>query len=169
MKLEKRVELGKRIQALVSKAPTGQNEGLAADGKDLINQEILPEILTPNFSEGSLYADCKIINVGANANGIKIPITDLTTIDSTTVRGGFRAYVIGEGNQKQISSGKLGQLNLVLNKMAVVIPCTDELLQDSEAIAGYMSDSAGEALMALADDSIVNGSGLMTGIAGSAF
>ena len=167
MKEDKRKELGKAIQNLVNKS-TGQSEGVYADGGACVIQGILPDILSPNFAEGSLYADCKIINVGEGKNGLKIPVNGETTRSKSIVGGGFRAWVVGEGVAKTANVGSFAQLDLGLNKEAVVIYCTDELLQDSEAIAGYLNASAEEALMALADDSIIHGNGLMKGIAGHA-
>jgi len=165
MKEEKRKELGKKLQDLVHKS-TGQNEAVFADGGALVNQGIYPDILSPNFAEGSLYADCTIINVGDNKNGLKIPVTSETNRSKTTVKGGYRAYVVGEGATKSNCSGKFLTLDLTLNKEAVVIWATDEILQDSEALASYMNKSAEEAIMALTDDSIIHGNGLMHSIAG---
>ena len=54
-----------------------------------------------------------------------------------------------------------------LNKAAVVIPATDEIMQDSEVLQSYISMGAEQGLKALIDYNIVYGSGsLMTGIAG---
>ena len=165
MKIEKRIELGKKLQNLVNKS-TGQNEASFADGGALVNQGIYPDILSANFAEGSLYADCRIINVGENKNGLKIPVTSETTRSKTTVKGGYRAYVVGEGATKSNCSGKFLILDLELNKEAVVIWATDEIIQDAEALAGYMNKSAEEAIMALTDDSIIHGNGLMHSITG---
>ena len=166
MKENKRKELGKALQKLTKS--TGQSEGVFADGGATVSQDIHPDILSPNFAAGSLYSQCTIINVGDNKTGLKIPVSNVTTISKTSVRGGFRAYKVGEGATKTASTGSFGILNLSLQKEAVVVPCTDELLQDSEALASYINKSAEEALITLADDSIIHSNGLMEGIAGAA-
>ena len=169
MKREKRIENGKVLQKLVANCKiTGQGETVAADGGALVAKGILPEILSPNFSEGSLYSDCRIINVGEGKSGIRIPVALETTRSVTNIRGGYRAYVVKEGVAKTPSDGSFGVLDLALNKIAVVIPATDEIIQDAEALSAYMNDSAEEALKGVIDYSIVHGNGVMNAIKSSA-
>lgn len=168
MKIEKKMqELGDRLMALTRKS-TGQNEEVGSEGGVLVEKPLVPEILRPNFAEGSLYADCKIINVSAsNARGVKIPIANETTRGVNSILGGIRAYVVSEGVAKSVCKGTFSQLDLPLKKGAVVIPASDEIMQDSEVLQSYVSMGAEQGLKALIDYNIVYGSGsLMNGIAG---
>ena len=166
-KKNKMQELGDRLLALTHKS-TGQNEATNADGGFLVETPLVPEILKPNFSEGSLYADCKIINVSeTNARGVKIPIANESTRSVNSILGGIKAYVVSEGVASTPSTAGFSQLNLPLKRGSVVIPATDEIMQDSEVLQSYISMAAEQGLKALIDRNIVYGSGsLMTGIAG---
>ena len=175
MKREDREKLGKRIQAIIEKGnkfkkvtnkSNGQNEATASEGGNLVGSESLPDILSPNFSNGSIYADSKILNLGKNSNGMKIGVSKATVDTEESVRGGSRAYVLLEGATKQYSKAAFDVVDLKLKKMAVTTPLTDEIKQDVEALPSYISDSQSEAAMALIDYNIVHGDGsFMNGIA----
>ena len=91
MKIEKKnkmQELGDRLLALTRKS-SGQNEATGSEGGVLVQDGLIPEILRPNFAEGSLYADCKIINVApGNNRGAKIPVANESSRGTTGVLGG---------------------------------------------------------------------------------
>jgi len=170
MKMSKRIELGERIQAIV-KAATGQGETAVGFGDTLVDSTILPEILAPNYATGSIYSRCNIYNIGENSNGLKIPLTSSALrSESGGVRGGALAYWLNEADTKTASTTELGQLNLGLNKLAVVIYVTDELLNDAPALAQYLSETARDAILYKVDKAIIygNGGSSINGIANSA-
>lgn len=165
MKIDKRAQLGDRI---INLKATGQSE-TNIDGGYTISDELVPSILAPDFAEGSLYADCNIFNVGPKANTLKIPVANQTTRSSSTIKGGIRAYIVGEAATKTASKGTFDILNLPLKKAATIVYVTDELLQDNVGIASYVSKAQKEATLALVDYNIVYGDGsLCNGIASSA-
>ena len=180
-KVNKRKELGEFLQRIIRQEikvvdgkvivlkQTGQEEGDNTQGGYLVEQAIIPTILAPDFSEGKLYADCKIFNVGEKSNGSRIPVAAETTRNTSGIKGGVLAYWKEEGQTKLPSIAKFDQLKLTLNKAAAVIYVTDELKQDSEMLGGYISESVGEAIMWLVDRAIIyGGGGSMNGIAAAA-
>ena len=170
MRMEKRLELGKRIQAVV-KAASGQGESAVGFGDTLVDTTLIADILGQNFAQGSIYSRCKIYNVGENSNGLKIPIADTSTrTESGGVRGGVLSYWLNEADTKTASDAEFGQLNLGLNKLVVVIPTTDELLNDAPALAQFLHDSAIDAILYKVDRAILygNGGSSINGIANSA-
>ena len=165
MKIDKRAQLGDRI---INLKATGQSEGVLADGGYTISDELVPSVLAPNFAEGSLYSDCNIFNVGPNSNTLKIPVSNETTRSSSTIKGGIRAYIVGEAATKTASQGTFDLLILPLKKATTVVYVTDELLQDNVGMASYVSKVQKEATLALVDYNIVYGDGsLCNGIASS--
>ena len=157
MKKEDRVKLGTQLQRLIKS--TGQNEATDADGGYLVEHPITLPILAPNFMAGSLYERCRVINVGEMANGVKIPIAAETSRSTAGIRGGVLSYWVGEGVAKTPSTAQFGQLNLGLNKLACVVPVTDELKQDSEALGQYVSAASGDAILFNVDRAILYGNG----------
>ena len=163
MKKEKRIEVGKALQALTKS--TGQNEAVAGDGGVLVQNNLLPTILSPDFLSGTLYSRCKIYNLGDNTSGAKIPISAETSRNTNGIAGGVCAYWVAEGVEKTASNATFDILDLGLNKACVVIYVTDEIKQDSELLAQYVSKTAQDAIKFLVDRAIVYGGGAnMNGI-----
>ena len=167
MKMEKRIELGKKLQALVFKS-TGQNETTDSQGGYAVQHDLLPDILAPNFAEGTLYSRCKIYNANS-ANGIKIPLAAESTRTTSGIKGGVRAYWVGEGQEATDSTAQFSLLEIGLNKCVGLIYVTDRLLEDAPVLAQYISDAVTEAIMWQIDRAILYGGGAsLNGIAGSA-
>ena len=164
MKKDKRVALGDSLKALIrgksSKSitkSTGQNEGTAADGGNLVQNNLLPDILSADFLAGTIYSNCKIFNI--DGTGAKIPIAAESTRNASGIRGGVLAYWVKEGVAKTPSTAQFSILDLGLNKAAVVIAITDELKNDSSLLGAYVSKAAQDAIAFLVDRAIVYGSG----------
>lgn len=165
MKIDKRAQLGDKILNLKA---TGQSENVNSDGGYTVSDELVPSILAPDFAEGSLYADCNIFNVGPKSNTLKIPVANESTRSSSTIKGGIRAYIVGEAATKTASKATFDILRLPLKKAATIVYVTDELMQDNVGIASYISKAQKEATLALVDYNIVYGDGsLCNGIASS--
>jgi len=155
MKKSKRVMLGESIQAIIKS--TGQNE---TTDSVLVNRDIIPTILNPDFMAGSLYSKCKVFNVGDNTSGAKIPITsEVTRTIAAGIKGGVIGYWVGEGVAKTPSTAGFSILDLGFNKICVVIPLTDEIKQDSEMLGQYVGYVAQEAIKYYIDNAIVFGNG----------
>jgi len=169
MKKDKRALIGKSIQDFVKGIykSTGQNEATPADGGNLVEHTLLADILKPNYMAGTLYSRCKIYNLGEGTSGKKIPIANEVSRTTAGIRGGVLAYKVDEGGTKTASMAGFDQLDLSLNTMAVVIPMTDEIVQDSEFLASYVSDASEDELKWEYDNNIIFGNGgVMTGVSG---
>ena len=115
MKETKKLDLGQRLQLLRKGAvvkSTGQNEAIDAEGGVLVQHVVTPDIFSANFAEGSLYAKCKIFNVGENANGLKITVALEPTRNTSGIKGGIVTYWVGEGVTKTASTAGFGQVDL---------------------------------------------------------
>ena len=164
MKKDKRVEIGEAIQSLIKS--TGQNE---VTDSVLVNRNLIPTILAPDFMSGTVYSKCTVFNIGDNTSGAKIPIANEPTRNSSGIRGGVCGYWVGEGVAKTPSTAAFSILDLGLNKACVVIYLTDEMKNDSEMLGQYVSKTANDAIKYIMDRAIVYGAQpTMTGIAGHA-
>jgi len=173
MKMNKRVKLGESIQELIkgnkpNKAiikSTGQNEATAADGGNLVQNNLIATILSPDFMAGSIYEKCTIFNVGDDNAGVKIPISNEPTRNAAGILGGVLAYVVGEGVAKTPSDAAFSILDLGFNKIAVVITLTDEIKSDSELLGQFVQKAASDAIKWIVDTNIVYGGGALNAIA----
>lgn len=150
-------EVGEYLQKVQEKSITGQSESVAADGGNAVGSSIIPQVLAPDFSLGTIYERCKIFNVGVKANSVIVPCVSANKLDDLSIRGGVNAFWQSEGNLKTASSGKIGTATLALNTLAVIVPVTDELNQDVENLGAFVADSAQEAIRYKLDNAIIYG------------
>ena len=144
-----------RLKRMVAKAPTTYaSEGIGADGGFLLAPEFARELLRHTFPDNALFNRCRSFTTSSNS--LTIP-KDETTPWSTT---GVRAYWTGEAKQATESKLELGQDNLVLHKLTVLVPVTDEMNSDSFIGLGqYLNTVAGDKIRFKVDEAIVNGTG----------
>lgn len=145
----------KRLMVASTKAPsTFANEGVGADGGFLIAPNFLGKIITNEFMAESLLGRTDSYTTGSN--NMTIPKDETTPWGTSGVQGNWTA----EATQLTQSKPKIGQDNLTLHKYSVLVPVTNEQMDDSfVGLGSYVSKKASENIMWAADDAIVNGTG----------
>jgi HK97 family phage major capsid protein len=73
--------------------------------------------------------------------------------------GGVRAYWINEADEKTASSPRFRRMTLEPQELAVLIYATDKLLRNAPALDSYIRRAAGEEIMWMVNDAIINGTG----------
>ncbi len=143
----------KRCFGHMIKAPTTYaSEGTGADGGFLLAPNFSNNILAHTFEEDGLLARTDTYTTGSNS--LTVP-KDETTPWGTT---GVQVAWTGEATQLTQSKLKLGQTNLVLNKITALVPVSDEQLQDSfVGLGNYVSTQAGQRISFAIDEAIING------------
>jgi len=151
------------------KTSAGQNEATAADGGALVDLPTV-DVVSPNFMLNSIYDRCKIMNIDSmrNANGITLPKYDVSDVNDGNFWG-VAANWVPEGELIPKSTIKFVPKQMKLNKLAVRIPTTNELLMDVPALVGYVNEVGGEALRYTIDRAIIYGNSAysMGGVVGS--
>jgi HK97 family phage major capsid protein len=142
-----------------SAGPTGMSEGIAADGGFLVQTEFVDDILKAAFEGGEVASRVRKIGVGANSNGIRANGIDETSRGEGQRWGGVRAYWTGEGGLKRDSKPRFKQISMELDKLTGLCYVTDELLQDTTALTGWISQAFREEFVFKIEDSILNGTG----------
>ena len=144
-----------RIQA----AASGLNEGVPSEGGFLVQQDFAAAMLEAAYQTGILASRCRSIPLSASSNGVKIPGIDEKSRADGSRYGGIRAYWEGEADTITATKPKFRLLDLKLRKLTGACYLTDELIQDTVALAAWVSEAfAGEFGFKL-DDAIVNGTG----------
>jgi HK97 family phage major capsid protein len=92
----------------------------------------------------------------SSSNVFTVP-TDEATPWGTS---GVRAYWEGEADAITQSKPALKANTLRLNKLAVLVPVTDELLEDAPSLGNYLNRKAPEAMRSKVDTAIVGGNGV---------
>lgn len=137
------------------KAPTVYaNEGVGADGGFLVPLDFSREVLRLATSEQSLLPLTRQITVAGNQ--ITMPIDESTAWSGN----GVTANWTGEGQPKPESKPGFGETTMTLHKLTVLVPVTDELLQDSFiSLGAYIAQLAAERIMDKVNMAIIAGTG----------
>lgn len=141
----------------VEKAIAGMSETVGADGGYTVLPEFAPGIMDRVFAN-QLWS--KTDNYTVSGNNMTFHANAETSRATGSRHGGLRGYWVGEGNTITASKPGLRQVARKLNKLAVVVYLTQELLDDtSEALEQYVGRKAAEEFEFLIGDSLVNGTG----------
>jgi len=136
---------------------TGQNEATDADGGYLVEHRIGNEIYAAMAQASVLLPKCDSMEIGPNANGVKINQVNESERSATTLFGGVRVYSPNEGVAKTAFKQAYSQVDISLGKLCAVSYMTDELMMDRVALRSFIGANVGQALAWVADDDILHG------------
>jgi len=135
-------------------APTSfGNESAGQDGGFLVPPEFSREIFRLSLGEDSLLPLTD--NVEITGNTMAFP-KDETTPWGTN---GIRAYWQGEAAAANATKPVLGLASLRLKKLMALVPTTDELLDDANALTSYLPDKIATSIRWKTNESILFGAG----------
>lgn len=92
-------------------------------------------------------------------NSVTVPVDETTVWDTSSPQVGIQAYWTAEAGQKLTSKPALQQVVVSLYKLAVLVPMTDELLDDVPAMDTYLRRKAPEKIGYMVNQAIINGAG----------
>jgi len=147
---------GQIDQRLYMNAPTTYSqEGVGGDGGFAVPPDFRTTIMEKVFAEDSLLSRCD--RMTASGNTITFP-TDETTPWQTT--GGLQAYWEGENDLLAQSKLALKETSVRLNKLAALVPVTEELLEDANALDTYLRRKVPEKIDFAISKAIIQGTGV---------
>lgn len=134
---------------------TTGNEGVGADGGFAVPPDFRATIISKILGEDSLLG--RTDQMTSSSNSMTVPIDETAPWDAS---GGIQAYWESEGGQKTQSKPALGEVSIKLNKVIVLVPLTDELLEDAPAMASYVNGRAPDKINYKVNAAIINGTGV---------
>ncbi|WP_337186588.1 phage major capsid protein [Phenylobacterium sp.] len=135
-------------------ASSVSSESVGADGGFAVPPDFREAIAQKVFGEDSLVA--RTDQMRSASNSITMPV-DMTTPWDTT--GGIQAYWTNEAAAINQSKIQLEEETFKAHKLAVLVPVTEELLEDAPALNGYLGRKAPEKIDFKVSDAIVRGTG----------
>ena len=129
------------------------SEGSAQDGGFLVPPQFSQDIFQLSLGEDSMLPLTD--NVEISGNTMAFP-KDETTPWGTN---GIRAYWQGEAASAAASKPVLGLATLRLKKLMALVPTTDELLEDTNALSSYLPEKIAASIRWKTNESILFGSG----------
>jgi HK97 family phage major capsid protein len=94
-----------------------------------------------------------------SGNSVTVPVDETAIWDTSSPQVGIQAYWTAEAAQKITSKPALQQVQVSLFKLAVLVPMTDELLEDVPAMDTYLRTKAPDKIMWMVNDAIIRGAG----------
>lgn len=132
---------------------TTGNEATGADGGFLIPPEFSREIFNLSLTEDSLLP--LVDNVSTSSNSMVFPK------DETTPWGtdGVRAYWQAEATAATATKPKFGTTIMRLHKLMALVPLTEELMADTNALDAYLPNLVGRSIRWKTNEGIFFGDG----------
>lgn len=134
-----------------------QTEGTPSAGGYLVPEEFVPELIELRLQYGVARRNAKVVNMKSDVQNVPIRL------------GGVQAEWVGEGETADTSSASYGNLQLVINKLSVMVRYSNELDQDNViSVADDLAEQAVEAVEFALDSAVFVGDGTSThgGISG---
>lgn len=126
----------------------------AEDGGILVPDEMMTQVTKKVQGDDSLLLKTRQFVV--NGNSLSLPIDE-----KHPWNGGIIAYWTNEGSAIAKSGNpQLGSASWKLNKLAALVPVTEELLEDAAGLESYINQMAPEAIVAKINAAIISGDGV---------
>jgi len=152
--------LDPRQQGILEKAAaSGFNEGIDSEGGFLVQQEFQAELWQMAFDTGVLSPLADTTPIGAGKNGLYWNAVKDESRATGSRRGGIRVYRTAEAAAMTESKAAFERRQMLLEKLTGLYYATDELLEDSTALASMVKNWFGEEFAFVIDDEMVRGSG----------
>jgi HK97 family phage major capsid protein len=150
---------GGRVDQRLMAGPTGLNEGVGSDGGFLVQSDVQTQVRQRAYTQGEILKRVNKIPISGNSNGIKLYGIDETSRADGSRFGGIRSYWTAEAGLKLDSKPKFREMDMRLHKIAALVYCTDELLQDTAALEAWITSRLPDELRFKAEDAILTGTG----------
>ena len=147
------------VDRRLSAGPTGLNEGVGSEGGFLVQTDVQTQVRQRAYTQGEILKRVNKIPISGNSNGIKLYGIDETSRADGSRFGGIRSYWTAEGGLKLDSKPKFREMDMRLHKIAALVYCTDELLQDTAALEAWITSRLPDELRFKAEDAILTGTG----------
>lgn len=155
----RRAALGRGLDDNLIEASLGANESVPSDAGFLVEKDIADGLLRRTFEIARIGSKVRRIPLSARSNGIKINALKDDSRATGSRWGGVQGYWIGEGDSLTPTRPKFRQMNLELKKLAGLIYCTSESLQDTTALSAIIGEAFPDEFSFMLDDAIFEGSG----------
>lgn len=148
------VYLGRGMDVRLNAAVVPATESVGSEGGFLVPPDTRTQIVQKVFAEDSLAGQVDSLAIGSNS--IELPV------DTTTQWGtrGIQVYWEGEGAALKDSKWDFDRFQARASKISAFVATTDELLEDTTALSGYLSTKVPEKIDYKLTDAILNGSGV---------
>jgi HK97 family phage major capsid protein len=139
---------------------SGMNEFADSEGGVLVPTQMAAAIWKRSLEDDFNFLTLPgLSTIPLTGNAIKIRARNDKSRASGSRAGGVLGYWVSEGGEITSSKPTYRTIDLRLNKLAVLIYATEELLEDTSAAEADMTDAAAGELRFMLNDAFINGDG----------
>ncbi len=150
---------GGKVDPRLYNTASGLNESVPSESGFLVQQDFVGELLEGVETESVLAPKCRHQPISGNANSIKINGVDETSRVDGSRQGGIQMYMADEAEEATKSKPKFRKIELNLHKMIGICYATEELLNDTAALEGFIRGAFPAECAFKKDDLIFRGTG----------
>ena len=144
---------------LLASRASGMNEAIPSEGGFLVETDYASTIEKRMYELGQVVNRCRSVPISGNSNGLKLKAVDESSRVNGSRWGGVQAYWADEAASVTGTKPSFRDMELRLNKLFATYYITDELMQDSAALAGLAQQAFAEELNFKVEDAIIRGTG----------
>jgi len=150
---------GGSVDPRLFNAAAGLNETTPSDGGFLVQTEYSDSILKNVWESGMILPKVSKITLSGNKNSMELNGLDETSRVNGSRAGGIAVYTAAEAAAVTASKPKFRKISLKLNKLMGICYATDELLEDTNALAQTITEGFRDEFDFKITDHIINGTG----------
>lgn len=139
---------------------SGMSEIVDSAGGYLVEKDYMPGLLKGIYDNSQLAALCLKVPIGAGKDGIRYKFVDETSRADGSRAGGVRAYWEDEADAPTATNPKFGKSGMDLVNLKALCYATDNLLEDANALEGWLTPQFNQEMAFKLQDGIVNGDGV---------
>lgn len=148
-----------KLKEVQTRAALGANIYTPADGGFLVQSDFSTEILKRANETGVLMSKVRKVPIGANSNGIKIPVIDEQSRVDGSRWGGIQMFWVNEAESVNQKKPKIRMLGLKIKKLRGLYYATEEVEMMAEAMTAIALQGFGEETGYMTDTAIWAGGG----------
>lgn len=161
---------GERVDPRLYAAASGASTGVPSDAGFLVRQDYSTALLNRAIEQAVLAPLCTPITIGADSDGIDMPMVNETSRANGSRWGGVQVYWRREAATVTATKPELEMKDLRLQELMGLAYLTDRTVKDARALQSIFEIAFSSEMAFKLDDAIFrgNGSGLPLGITNSA-
>jgi HK97 family phage major capsid protein len=128
-------------QRMVAGSPSGMNEGVGSEGGFFIQNDLLPEVTEPVYTDDPILSKVTRIPIGAGKNGVAYNVVDESARTDGSRWGGIRMVWGDEADSPAATKPKMRRVEHNLKKLIGLAYLTDELMEDAPAAQKLLTDA----------------------------
>jgi len=144
------------IDNRIIEVKNSQREAVGSDGGFLVPTDMIDGIQSAIESDDSLLSRTRQLNIKGNRASLKINEAAPYSGNGQNIT----AHWVGEGKKIDSSKAKFKEVEIKAEKLAAIVPVTEEMMEDSALIESFIRQETPEVFVAAINNALISGDGV---------